>query len=402
MDELLNWQSADGASPELVVGVAVVLGAVEEVLTPGTVRTERVLLCRPMPIPLKFFLQICKQQRLLAACWQFAADICCPCLGLFPSDARCFFGKQKQMMIDPALPNGLATPALALGPSGAVRFVYAGDLQGNLWRFNFTGDAPWGAALASDTPLFVAQDENGVRQPITTQPRVVFAPGGGFVVLFGTGKFLEEADAAIGNFKHQSFYGIYDTTAAKYSVSSRAELAARSLSSGQGDAVTIAGDAFVYGLGDDEKKGWYFDFIDSEKTGERSVTNPLVVDGVLYFNSLIPSGDPCAPGGGRSYMLNTLSGLVPDAALTGQLSRVGMPSSPVPLETAVEIGDRNAIGRRIVKKTHTVFNFGTGGSKGVAAQAESGSQDIVLPAGRFSWREILNWLELKQSSGKNN
>ena len=303
---------------------------------------------------------------------------------------------------DPALSNGLATPALALGPSGAVRFAYAGDLQGNLWRFNFTGDAPWGAALASDTPLFVARDENGVRQPITTQPRIVFAPGGGFVVLFGTGKFLEEADAASSNFKHQSFYGIYDMTTENYSVSSRSELAARSLSSANGDTVTIAGDAFVYSSGDNQKKGWYFDFIDSEKTGERSVTNPLVVDGVLYFNSLIPSGDPCAPGGGRTYILNTLSGLVPDGALTGQLSRVGMPSSPVPLETAVEIGDRNAIGRRIVKKTHTVFNFGTGGSKGVAAQAESGSQDSVVPAGRFSWREILNWLELKQSFGKNN
>jgi len=302
---------------------------------------------------------------------------------------------------DPALPNGLAAPSLALGANGAVRFAYAGDLQGNLWRFNFTGDAPWTEALASDKPLFVARDQNDVRQPITMQPRVVFAPGGGFVVLFGTGKFLEDADAASGSFKRQSFYGIYDTTAVQYSVSGRKELAARSLSTASGNAISITGDVFTYGLDDNEKKGWYFDFINSENTGERSVTNAVVVDGVLYFNSLIPSGDPCAAGGGRSYMLNTLSGLVPDGALTGQLSQVGMLSSPVPLETDVSIGDRNSIGRRIVKKAHTVFNFGTGGSKGVAAQAENSIQESILPAGRFSWREILNWLELKRLFDKN-
>ena len=302
---------------------------------------------------------------------------------------------------DSTLSNGLAAPSLALGANGAVRFIYAGDLQGNLWRFNFTGNAPWEGALASDTPLFVARDQNGVRQPITTQPRVVFAPGGGFVVLFGTGKFLEDADAASGSFKRQSFYGIYDTTAVQYSVSGRAELAARSVSTASGNAISIAGDVFTYGSGNNEKRGWYFDFIHSENTGERSVTNVVVVDGVLYFNSLIPSGDPCAAGGGRSYMLNTLSGLVPDGKITGQLSQVGMLSSPVPLETAVDIGDRNSIGRRVVKKTHAVFNFGTGGSKGAAAQAENGSQESILPAGRFSWREILNWLELKQSFSKN-
>ncbi|MFD2273240.1 hypothetical protein ACFS07_25070 [Undibacterium arcticum] len=37
---------------------------------------------------------------------------------------------------------------------------------------------------------------------MTEQPKVVFAPGGGYVVLFGTGKFVENADAAAGNFKN--------------------------------------------------------------------------------------------------------------------------------------------------------------------------------------------------------
>ncbi|MFD2273241.1 hypothetical protein ACFS07_25075 [Undibacterium arcticum] len=44
------------------------------------------------------------------------------------------------------------------GSDGAVRYSYVGDLQGNLWRFDFTGDAPWSGALPGNgTPLFYRQ-----------------------------------------------------------------------------------------------------------------------------------------------------------------------------------------------------------------------------------------------------
>jgi type IV pilus assembly protein PilY1 len=312
--------------------------------------------------------------------------------------------KFKLPIQDDTLQNGLASPALVIGTDGALRYAYAGDLQGRLWRFDFTGDAPWSKALGEPPhkPLFTAMDEKNNRQPITQQPKVVFAPGGGYVVLFGTGKFVEHADAAAGNFKTQSFYGILDTLGKDYAVAGRSELALRTLAATKvdGNAVlAITGSDFAYGATADSKKGWYFDFIKSDKSGERSVTNALVAFGRLFFNSLIPGTDPCAAGGGRSYALDTLTGLPIGGEATGYLSTVGLLSSPVLIETGPgELSDRDAIGRRSVKKKYAIANFGTGGADGTAAPAQNGAGKPILPAGRASWREVLNWLELRASA----
>jgi type IV pilus assembly protein PilY1 len=282
---------------------------------------------------------------------------------------------------DDTLQNGLSAPALVVGANGVVRYAYAGDLQGNLWRLDFTGTEPWSKVLPEAALLFTAKDKKAGRQPITTQPKVVFAPGGGYVVLFGTGKFLENTDAAPGYFKAQSFYAIRDTANSEYKVSGRSELIERVLEKqDNGASLRVTGDAFSY----DSSKGWYFDFLDSATTGERSVTNGLVTNGRLFFNTLIPGTDPCARGGGRTYVLDTLTGLTSSGVITGFLSTVGMLSSPVVFAISAEVGDRNAIGRRKVTKKNSVFNFGTDG----AAPAESSN---IVPAGRFSWREILNW-----------
>lgn len=290
---------------------------------------------------------------------------------------------------DSALKNGLSTPALVSDASGSVRYAYAGDLQGNLWRFDFTGDAPWSNALSGSEPLFVAKSGD-VRQPITMQPRVVFGPAGGYVVLFGTGKFVEAKDVESVNFGVQSFYGIADSLKPEYKISGRSELAERTLAK-DGSALKISGAAVAYGWDDDGTKGWYFDFLDAAQTGERSVTNPLVRNGLLFFNTLIPGSDPCLSGGGRSYILDTLSGLPAGGGVTGHLSTVGMLSTPMALETVAEIGDRNAIGRRGVRKKYAIANFGTGG-------ASTGAEKSVgTSAGRLSWREILNWQELRDA-----
>ncbi len=297
---------------------------------------------------------------------------------------------------DPSMQNGLSTPALVVDGSGAVRYAYAGDLQGNLWRFNFIGDAGWSDAVSSATPLFTATDTKGGRQPITVQPKVVYAPGGGYIVLFGTGKYIEDADTAPGNFSPQSFYGIYDSTNSQYRVTGRDVLEPRTLQKSR-NGFSIAGTAVSYGTEAKNKKGWYFDFHDSHVTGERLVTNPLVANGILFFNSLVPGADPCSSGSGRSYALNTLSGLPTEESITGILSTVGVLGSPVPFEVSTEVGDKNAIGRQVVKKKYTVFNFGTGGENGSATSVETGNGEVTVPAGRFSWREILNWQELRDA-----
>ena len=307
--------------------------------------------------------------------------------------------------------NGLSAPEMVLDSAGAVLYAYAGDLQGNLWRFDFTGAAPWSANASMVTPLFTAKSgtTDDTRQPITMQPKVVFAPGSGYIVLFGTGKYVENADTAPANFKTQSFYGILDTTTDNVTGNRSTKLQPRTLvkdTATGSDAMKISGSDFSYGTGTGQKQGWYMDFLNSgtaSGTGERSITNPLVAYGSLFFNSLVTGSDPCAIGGGRTYTLNAVTGLPINSdgypvsgGVTGQASTVGMLSSPVLFETGTTLGDRDSLGKRNATKRYSVFNFGTGGIQGTAAQATNGTGSFKPPAGRMSWREILNWKELNK------
>ncbi len=109
--------------------------------------------------------------------------------------------------------NGLSTPTL-IDPNndGRVDYVYAGDLKGNLWKFDLTsGDAAnWSVAFNDGTnpvPLFRA----GTSQPITTKPEVMYhCKKHGYIVVFGTGKFIGAPDRETENYPVQSIYGIWD------------------------------------------------------------------------------------------------------------------------------------------------------------------------------------------------
>ncbi len=311
--------------------------------------------------------------------------------------------KFKKPILDASLPNGLSSPAVVTGEDGAVRYAYAGDLQGNLWRFDFTGSMPWAKENKATTPLFTALDDKLRRQPVTTQPRVVFAPGGGYVVLFGTGKFMEEGDADPAGFAIQSFYGIYDPLQKSYAISGRPQLEARTLVKAA-DMLQFSGKEFVYDTAAGGRRGWYFDFPASDKTGERSVSNPLLESGKLLFNSLMPCAAPCAEGGGRSYVLNALSGLPIGKDTSGMLSRLGMLTAPVALGTSVASSARNSFGKAIAIRRSSVIQAGSGGAEGSVAagqgDGEGGLAETALPAMRFSWREILNWQELRMAIKK--
>ncbi len=73
--------------------------------------------------------------------------------------------------------NGLSTPTL-IDPNndGRVDYVYAGDLRGNLWKFDLTSGtaSSWSVAFNNGTPqpLFRA----GTTQPITTKPEDHVSP----------------------------------------------------------------------------------------------------------------------------------------------------------------------------------------------------------------------------------
>jgi len=106
--------------------------------------------------------------------------------------------------------NGLSSPTLIdTNADGLVDAAYAGDLNGNLWKFD-RGPSKldaWSIAYAGQ-PMFQTALVDGVRQAITTAPEVGRHPHGGVMVYVGTGRLFSDIDAA--DKSAQAVYGIWD------------------------------------------------------------------------------------------------------------------------------------------------------------------------------------------------
>ena len=299
---------------------------------------------------------------------------------------------------DAKIANGMSDIALVRLADGSVSHAYAGDMQGNLRRFDFSGYMPWSNALGSvpPQPLFVALDAGGKRQPISQKVHVVHAPSSGNVVLFGTGKYLEQSDVKESGYATQSFYAVWDDDGKR--VSGRGALKERTLlPSDNGDALEIDGNPFRYGMSGAGDKGWYVDFIDSDNTGERSINSASLFDTQLAFRTLIPSKSRCAKPSGRFYLLNTLTGLPSSASFTGELSDAGFPGVPIIVATTpTEITERDATGKRRVKRKLEIVDSTNPEQSGAESERKT-VMETVTTAGRLSWREVVNWLELRNN-----
>jgi type IV pilus assembly protein PilY1 len=122
--------------------------------------------------------------------------------------------------------NGLSAPRLVdINGDDQPDVVYAGDLKGNLWKFDISSSdsSEWDVAF-SGSPLFVAYKRTNnndntattantsLRQPITVAPTVRPNERGrtGMMVAFGTGRNLTDADSS--NTDVQSIYSVLDNT----------------------------------------------------------------------------------------------------------------------------------------------------------------------------------------------
>jgi len=110
--------------------------------------------------------------------------------------------------------NGLSSPtAVDINSDFKVDYAYAGDIKGNLWKFDLTGAvADWDIAFedggGTPQPLFQAKDGSNP-QPISIKPDVMYhCDRNGVMVLFGTGRYLGEFDFA--DTSLQTLYGIWD------------------------------------------------------------------------------------------------------------------------------------------------------------------------------------------------
>lgn len=194
--------------------------------------------------------------------------------------------------------NGLAVPNVwDSDGDGYYDTAYAGDLNGNLWRFRNLGGTPTVAKL------FQAVDGSGIAQPITTAPLVAKQPVTNTTwVFFGTGKYLSSTD--LSNTQTQTWYGLVDGG----SLVTRSQLAART--GVQDFAFNATFKTRIIPEGSDlgtNEKGWYIDLPVSK---ERMVLPNLMFGSVLIGTTRIPdASDRCAPSGSGFIMfINPFTG----------------------------------------------------------------------------------------------
>lgn len=219
-------------------------------------------------------------------------------------------------------PNGLATVApVDINSDGIVDYIYAGDLYGNLWKFDVTATGPgtWDVAWQSGgvkIPLFTACADisncSNTRQPITVRPQIGRHPEGtGFMVYFGTGKYLESTDNVSVGQNNQSFYGIWDKDNSSLTSFNRNDLKQRKIlmettqngsnvriSSGGSDTPSNGGGAIDWTT----QMGWYLDLYNTaggntDNLGERQASNPILRKRRIIFTTIVPSSNPCDYGG---------------------------------------------------------------------------------------------------------
>ena len=277
-----------------------------------------------------------------------------------------------------ASPNGLSAPAaIDTNGDGIVDVVYAGDLNGNLWKFDLGSATASSWALGNGgAALFAA----GSTQAITSSPDVTRFPAGGYLIGFGTGRYLTNSDNS--NMDAQSLYGIWDNLSS--GTVSLSDLQQQSiLGTSTQSGVTFRLSSYAVGVPGDTlistkdhlieraaylsgKRGWYLNLPTS---GERVVTDAAFRAGRLVFTSMIPDAStPCAAGG---------SGwLLEFDAITG--NRLGTPTFDLNGDNALTSGDFLAFTAAGAGSSNNVSGRSIQGIPAAPAFMSSGKLDFRL------------------------
>ncbi len=294
-----------------------------------------------------------------------------------------------------AAPNGLSSPiGWDDNDDGRVDFVYAGDLQGNMWKFDLssTSTATW-AAAASRKVLYAARDNGAPAkiQPITGTPTVAVDPSTGTRwVLFGTGKYLSIGDT--GNTDLQTWYGVMDDGT---TIGGRANLQQRTIAQ-IGIVGGLEARAFErytpLGVG---KKGWYIDLVNpspATAAGERMIGIQEIFNDELRANSFVPNASGCGVGG-KGYA-NRVDPFTGTTTLNASFDVNGNGSfADDTLGTGVNTTFVGSVGNtsggindgiNIVSSTGSTYNTTTTIGSNIAFQGRPPEN-----LGRISWREIL-------------
>ena len=314
------------------------------------------------------------------------------------------------------LANGLSEPfAVDVDRDFITDYAYAGDLYGNVWRFDLTSKNPseW-----SVSKLFTTKSRNGNAQPITTQPQVglhSFGNNYGVMVYFGTGKYLENGDAVLNTDIRNSFYGVWDVGTFNFAPGNRwtpskignltrssltqQDVLSQTVDSGDATYRLVTDNPVIYQQSDDAKdvgtRGWVLDLPAS--TGELIVSNAALEGETVSFSTTVPDVQACttegsgffmkvkaSTGGRTDFVTFDLNGdrqytqlgdsvklsNGTNAVVSGVAIKGGAPGAAVYLNDSFQMGDTVVVGSS--DRSRHLINLYSGGAAD----------------GRRTWREI--------------
>ena len=281
---------------------------------------------------------------------------------------------------DTTTPLGFAKVAAFaddFGSDNTAKWVYGGDLQGNVWRFDLT--------TSTHTVMRLATLKDGSSPPrpqsITTRPELA-VKGSTPLIFVGTGRYLGTNDLVDGAILipalpyayENSMYVFKDLLTDLGDLRIRSDMQDRTLTTTTPTTRTTTNTPAMNWV---TKNGWYFDFNPGNASpGERLNVDPQLILGTLIFATNVPANTACSVGGESwLYQIDYLEGTFVQtsanavAATKSNNATVGfvvvkLPSGAIKIIKTESTGAKSTVGA----------NIGSGGAGGK----------------RVSWRERVN------------
>lgn len=299
---------------------------------------------------------------------------------LFMLDANTGASSTKLIADNVGPSNGLATPRpIDTDKDGLIDTVYAGDLLGNMHKFQFSKLVGSNYVLAASGPASGGAwryigNIFATGEPITTAPSVLPACDGiGWNVLFGTGKLNEDDDYS--DIAARGFYAVVDKNASSSLTVAASSITTITPTASTSGSFTTRSWAAPNLTG---KKGWKMALTGGERVLSNSTLPPDT--GAVLFATTKPTGDVCTPGNAGNIMaVNFCTGKIGNMVVNGTL--VGGVSL-------------DATGVNQLSETFTnlqgVEQIRCNQGECIDPEASFSLVPSVPPRGRYSWRELLS------------
>lgn len=313
---------------------------------------------------------------------------------------------------------GVASSGVVSGePDGKIDYIYAGDLFGNLWKFDLSSVDPqdWGYVAEKNVDdslnpdrnprkLFTAKDSNQNTQPITVQIAVHKLDSGQIMLYFGTGKLLEQLDTQAVNVAPQTFYGIADTNEQIVGRSALLEqlILHQEYVDFSGNSKEVRDTTSFKRTETDD--GWFIDLkkpitnsdpLSYQEEGEQVVVGARVLDNYLYFITNFSDQDACLPPDKKNFLMvlsvrsgAALEGLVIDTNEDGVID--DNDNATFSDGTNAAVSGRTGFGSQLPVIIKTGEEDSSGASKGLICDTSS-CYKMKSPGKvwkRLSWKEI--------------